>query len=55
MATVSITSEQARDTGTAVGIDWETSPFDVEQFRAGMESSWNTDRTIRKRTSPTTT
>ncbi len=37
MATPSISSEQARDTGTAIGIDWKTSPFDVEQFRAGMD------------------
>ena len=31
------TAEQARDVGDAIGIDWETAPFDVEQFRAGMD------------------
>ena len=30
-------SEQAREVGKRIGIDWETAPFDVEQFRAGME------------------
>lgn len=31
------TTKQAREVGTAVGIDWESAPFDVEQFRAGMD------------------
>jgi hypothetical protein len=31
------TSEQAREVGEQIGIDWETAPFDVEQFRAGMD------------------
>jgi hypothetical protein len=31
------TAAQAREVGTRIGIDWETSPFDVEQFRAGMD------------------
>ena len=30
------TAEDARDVGTQIGIDWATSPFDVEQFRMGM-------------------
>jgi hypothetical protein len=30
-------AEQARAAGEAIGIDWATSPFDVEQFRIGME------------------
>ena len=29
-------SEQAREVGERIGIDWETAPFDVEQFRIGM-------------------
>ena len=29
-------SEDARRVGAAIGIDWATAPFDVEQFRAGM-------------------
>jgi DNA-directed RNA polymerase alpha subunit len=31
------TAEQARAAGTQIGIDWSTSPFDVEQFRMGMD------------------
>ena len=30
-------AQEAREIGTAIGIDWESSPFDVEQFRIGME------------------
>ena len=28
---------QAREVGERIGIDWDTSPFDVEQFRMGMD------------------
>jgi len=31
------TAEQARDAGERIGIDWVTSPFDIEQFRMGMD------------------
>ena len=31
------TAEQARAAGEQIGIDWGTSPFDVEQFRMGMD------------------
>jgi hypothetical protein len=31
------TAEEARVAGERIGIDWLTSPFDVEQFRMGME------------------
>ena len=31
------TAEQAREVGEAIGIDWGTARFSVEQFRAGME------------------
>ena len=31
------TAEQAREVGERIGIDWESAPFDVEQFRAGMD------------------
>ena len=31
------TVEQARAAGERIGIEWATSPFDVEQFRMGME------------------
>jgi hypothetical protein len=30
-------SEEARRIGEQIGIDWEAAPFDVEQFRAGMD------------------
>jgi hypothetical protein len=30
-------AEQARAAGERIGIDWTTSPFDVEQFRMGMD------------------
>jgi hypothetical protein len=33
----SFTSEEARRFGEEIGIDWRTSHFDVEQFRAGMD------------------
>ena len=31
------TMEEARSLGEQLGIDWTSSPFDVEQFRAGMD------------------
>jgi hypothetical protein len=31
------TAEEARTTGEQIGIDWESSSFDVEQFRMGMD------------------
>lgn len=31
------TAEEARAAGERIGIDWGTSPFDVEQFRMGMD------------------
>jgi DNA-directed RNA polymerase alpha subunit len=31
------TAAEAQAIGREIGIDWETSPFDVEQFRAGMD------------------
>ncbi len=30
-------AEEARRIGEQIGIDWDTSPFDVEQFRRGMD------------------
>ena len=30
-------TEEARRVGDEIGIDWEESPFDVEQFRKGMD------------------
>lgn len=37
MAEKRFTAEEARRVGEEIGIDWETAPFDVEQFRAGMD------------------
>jgi len=31
------TAEEARRIGAEIGIDWAASPFDVEEFRAGMD------------------
>jgi hypothetical protein len=31
------TSDEARQIGTEIGIDWSSSPFDVAQFRLGLE------------------
>jgi hypothetical protein len=33
----SFTAEEARAVGEQIGIDWDSSPFDVEQFRMGMD------------------
>jgi hypothetical protein len=35
--TRSFSAEEAREIGATIGIDWDSSPFDVEQFRAGMD------------------
>ena len=29
--------DEARDVGQRIGIDWASAPFDVEQFRIGMD------------------
>lgn len=31
------TTDSARQVGEEIGIDWTSAPFDVEQFRRGME------------------
>jgi hypothetical protein len=33
----SFTTEEARGIGVQIGIDWDSAPFDVEQFRMGMD------------------
>ena len=33
----SFTTEEARQIGEAIGIDWASAPFDVEQFQMGMD------------------
>ena len=33
----SFTAEEARQVGERIGIDWATAPFDVDQFRRGMD------------------
>jgi hypothetical protein len=33
----SFTTDEARRIGEAIGIDWSSAPFDVEQFRMGMD------------------
>ena len=36
-ARTTFTSEEARRVGEEIGIDWTSAPFDVEQFRMGMD------------------
>jgi hypothetical protein len=31
------TADEARRIGAEIGIDWSTSPFDLEEFRGGMD------------------
>jgi hypothetical protein len=33
----SFTAEEARAVGEEIGIDWTSAPFDIEQFRMGMD------------------
>ena len=32
-----VTADEARRVGEEIGIDWDSAPFDVEQFRSGMD------------------
>ena len=34
---MTFTADEARQVGESIGIDWATAPFDVEQFRMGMD------------------
>ena len=34
---MAISADEARRVGEQIGIDWAAAPFDVEQFRIGME------------------
>ena len=33
----SFTAEEAQRVGSQIGIDWDSAPFNVEQFRMGMD------------------
>jgi hypothetical protein len=33
----SFTAEDARRIGEQIGVEWSSAPFDVEQFRAGLD------------------
>jgi Protein of unknown function (DUF5661) len=37
MAREAFTADEARQIGEEIGIDWASAPFDVEQFRSGMD------------------
>ena len=37
MAKDTFSAEEARTIGERLGVDWTASPFDVEQFRMGMD------------------
>jgi hypothetical protein len=34
--TPAFSQQEAHEIGAAIGIDWQSSPFDVEQFRIGL-------------------
>lgn len=34
---MAISADEARHVGERIGIDWDSAPFDVAQFRSGME------------------
>ncbi|TML91320.1 MAG: hypothetical protein E6G08_00830 [Actinobacteria bacterium] len=34
---MSFSADEARRIGMEIGIDWDSAPFDVEQFRSGMD------------------
>ena len=34
---VSFTSDEAKQIGSEIGVDWSTAAFDVEQFRMGLD------------------
>lgn len=36
MANRTFTSEEARRIGEAIGIDWASAPFELDQFQAGL-------------------
>jgi hypothetical protein len=50
----SFTSDEAKQIGSDIGVDWTSAPFDVEQFRMVWMSNWSMAVTIPSRTSPTT-
>ena len=37
MSSKSFTAEEARRIGEQFGIDWSVAPFDLDEFRAGMD------------------
>lgn len=37
MTTTRFSLDEAREVGKSLGIDWGEAPFDVEQFRSGMD------------------
>jgi hypothetical protein len=37
MGRVSFSAEEAQQVGEGIGVDWSSAPFDIEQFRMGMD------------------
>jgi Protein of unknown function (DUF5661) len=37
MAGTHFSADDARQVGAEIGIDWDSAPFDLEQFRSGMD------------------
>jgi hypothetical protein len=46
----SFSVDEARQIGAEIGIDWASAPFDVEQFRMGVNGELEQTSTTRKRT-----
>jgi Protein of unknown function (DUF5661) len=36
-ACLHFSADDARHVGAEIGIDWDSAPFDLEQFRSGMD------------------
>jgi hypothetical protein len=53
-ARTNFTTEEARRVGEQLEIDWDSAPFDVEQFRRGMDVELEHASTSWPRTCPTT-
>jgi hypothetical protein len=37
MARTHVSADDARQVGAEIGIDWDSAPFDLDQFRSGMD------------------
>ena len=54
MTPARFTADDARRIGAEIGIEWASAPFDVEQFRMGLEIELSMERMTPRRTSQMT-